>query len=76
VIALGKEKTDIQVRGIVKGTTATFEVDNGWCRKPAPCDGVLIETKTSTVLVPVAELERALREVRRARAHVREDDTP
>lgn len=48
-----------------KGQLATFAAaDNtGWIRQPVPADGVLVETDTSTVFVPVEELQGALAEL-------------
>jgi hypothetical protein len=67
VIALGLHGADVEVRGIRKGQVTTFEADDGFCHEPAPCDGLLVETRTATILVPLTELERALADLRAMR---------
>jgi hypothetical protein len=63
----GKETGgDRVVRAIKQGMVATFEMDGSFVRLPAPCDGVLIETRTTTILVPLRELTPALQELARA----------
>jgi hypothetical protein len=57
---LGDLRADIEIYPIRKGQLATFEVDDGFFREPAPCDGLLIETKTATIFVPSGEVARAL----------------
>jgi hypothetical protein len=57
---------DVEVRPIAKGQLATFEVEGGFARRPAPCDGLLIETRTSTLLIPLEEAERVMAKLRKA----------
>ncbi len=52
-------KSDLRVQFIKKGQVATFEVDGGFCRKPAPSDGLLVESTTTTVFVPMDDLRKA-----------------
>ena len=62
---LGDLRADVEVRAIRKGQTATFEVDDGFSRKEAPCHGLLVETSTTTLLVPVADVANAVHELRK-----------
>jgi hypothetical protein len=63
VTVVGSGKPDLEVRPIRKGMLATYEVGGEFVRAPAPCDGVLIETERTTVLVPLTDLTRALGEL-------------
>jgi len=60
VIAIGDQKADIEVTRLAEGQTATFEVEGGFARKPAPCDGLYIETRTSVIFIPLHVVERVL----------------
>jgi hypothetical protein len=57
-------KPDIEVRLILRGQVATFEVEGGFARRPAPCDGLLVETTRSTILVPMEDVVAAVDEWR------------
>jgi hypothetical protein len=54
---------DIRVQFIRKGQLATFEVEGGFARKPAPSDGLLIELTTTSLFLPVEQIRRAGLEV-------------
>ena len=50
---------DLTLRSIMKGQVATFEVDGVFIRGPAPSDGLLVETTTASIFVPMEELRHA-----------------
>jgi hypothetical protein len=61
-------KPDIEVRLLLRGQVATFEVEGGFARRPAPYDGLLVETTHSTILVPLEDVVASVDEWRRGRA--------
>jgi hypothetical protein len=54
------EREDLTITPIRKGQLASFEVKGGYVRAPAPHDGLLIETTTSTVLLAAEDVARAM----------------
>lgn len=56
------------VRAVLAGQLCTFASADrtGWVRRPAPHDGLLIETDADTLLVPVDQARAALDEIARA----------
>jgi len=58
--------THQRVRGILAGQVATFRSDDGtgWIRRPAPCNGLLVEDDETTLLVPLEEAEREIAAMR------------
>lgn len=75
-MTIGGLKMDLELHPIVKDQVATFEVQGGFARKPSPCDGLLIETRTSTILLPIEELNRALKDLKRLRSRNGSRDIP
>jgi hypothetical protein len=63
MMALGDMNADIEIRAIRAGQLATFEVDGGFVRRPAPCDGLYIETSKTTILLPAGEVLKAMTEL-------------
>jgi hypothetical protein len=76
VKSVGDTKMDLEVHALRKGQVATFEVEGGFVRRPAPCDGLLVETSSSTILVPVPELARALQELKKPRQEMGASERP
>lgn len=66
MMAIGDMRADIEIRPITKGQIATFEVEGGYARKPAPCDGLLIESAKATVFIPATEAIKALKTLQRS----------
>jgi hypothetical protein len=54
-----EDRPDVRVQFVRKGQVATFEVRGGFARKPAPSDGVLVESTTTTLFVTVEDLRRS-----------------
>jgi hypothetical protein len=55
---------DTSIRAVLKGQIATLEIKGGgFARIPAPHDGLLVETTTSTFLLPADQVARALAEL-------------
>ncbi|MDZ4693867.1 MAG: hypothetical protein SGI86_01880 [Deltaproteobacteria bacterium] len=52
----GSSRSDLDVRLVIEGQIATFEVAGGFARKPVPADGVIVETTTTTIFIPLAAL--------------------
>jgi hypothetical protein len=52
--------SDGSVRAIEGGQVATFEVEGGFARRPAPESGLLLDLRSETVLLPAAEVRRAM----------------
>jgi hypothetical protein len=50
----------IVLRPVTKGGEISVEVEGGFVRRQAPCDGIAIETETQSVFVPAEKLEEAL----------------
>jgi hypothetical protein len=65
---MSSEKPDVEVRMILQHQVATFEVDGGFARRPAPCDGLIVETTVRTIFVPMEQVAAAVDEWRKARA--------
>lgn len=42
------------------GQIVTFEVEGGWRRRPAPHDGLLVESTKTTILLPLDQLSKLL----------------
>jgi hypothetical protein len=60
------QDNDTTIRAILKGQLATLPVKGGgYARIPAPHDGLLVETTTSTFLLPAVDVARALGELPR-----------
>jgi len=57
-----------QVRAVRRGQVVTAEVAGAFPRRPAPYDGLLVETDRTTILVPLEHVLRALKELESARA--------
>jgi len=47
---------DLDVRLVLEGQVATFEVSGGFVRKAVPTTGVVVETTTTTIFIPLATL--------------------
>jgi hypothetical protein len=58
-VTAGDRQPDVTVKLIKKGQVATFEVEGGFARRPAPCDGLLVETSATTILIPMDDLRVA-----------------
>ncbi len=52
----GFDRPDLDVRFVFEGQIATFEVGGGFARKPVPTDGVIVETTTATIFIPISTL--------------------
>jgi hypothetical protein len=63
-IGSGAGGVDLTVQLIRKGQVATFELAGDFRRMPAPSDGLLLETTTTTILVHLDDLRRAGLDVR------------
>jgi hypothetical protein len=50
----------IVLRPVAKGGEISVEVEGGFVRRQAPCDGVSIETESQSFFVPADKLEEAL----------------
>jgi len=62
VIDLSMIKADVELRMIRRGQVATFEVGDTFAREPAPCDGILVETRVTTLLIPLTDVLRIIGE--------------
>ncbi len=58
-MSAASEKT-VVLRPVVAGGPISVEVEGGWVRRTAPCDGIAIETETASFFVPADKLEEAL----------------
>ncbi len=64
--SIGNRKVDLEVRAIRKGQIATFEVEGGFVRKEAPCDGLYVETTQNTFILPKKHVLKILQHMRKA----------
>jgi hypothetical protein len=64
MISVADKKMDLEVAAIRKGQLATFEVEGGFVRRPAPCDGLLIETRSTTIFLPLSKIQKAVSALR------------
>ena len=62
---IGEHQVDLDIKAVRAGQVATFELNGRFWRGPVPCDGLLIESRTASILVPAAEVEAAMRELDR-----------
>lgn len=55
------------VKPVREGEEIIVQVEGGFVRRPAPCDGVSVQTPERDLFVPADELEAALRQIGRLR---------
>jgi hypothetical protein len=65
------EREDRSISPVRAGQLATFEVGGGFVRLPAPCHGIIVETKTTTIFIPAADVAAALARLPKERGQSR-----
>ncbi len=56
------------MRPVPKGGEISVQVEGGFVRRAAPCDGIAIETDERSFFVPAEKLEEALAKLRQESA--------
>jgi hypothetical protein len=59
----GNGSPDVRVQFLHKGQVATLEMDGAFARLPVPSDGLLIESKSTTLFISVDDIRCAGLEV-------------
>ncbi|HYE58088.1 MAG TPA: hypothetical protein VD948_06265 [Rhodothermales bacterium] len=60
--------THQRVHGVLAGQPVTFEVEGGFYRRPAPADGLVVETDSTTIFVPLEDVAKAMAAIEAAKA--------